>query len=254
MVITDFHTTSMMLPKYTVLFAAHQDIGSRATQEDYFANYNDECFALADGVGGMPHGAAAAKLAGDTAIWGYRQIRLRHSYWRDKKLFMNRIFRSTNIAVWQKRREQGYGDGLATTLSVVMVGTRTFWVGSVGDTAVFRYSDGQLEKLTENDVDAEGYLTKTLGTQRFGLFPAFRTGDFLVNDTLCMATDGITNAVTDREVSELLRLTGDTSQHVAAAAGNIIRKARENRGSDNMSICIIKKIASGSSLTGQSSR
>src|SRR3990167_8511195 len=97
----------------SIIFAASQLQGMRETQEDYFVNYNDECFVICDGVGGLPHGEVASKLACDTAVWAYKLVRQRRTYWKDRKLFLKRIFRTTNITLWQKQREEEFEGGMA---------------------------------------------------------------------------------------------------------------------------------------------
>jgi len=230
-------------PPYSVILSAcGQRQGKRSLQEDCTASFNDECFVITDGVGGMPHGDVAAKLAAETAIWGYKHIRLRPYYWADKKLFLRRIFRSSNIAVWQKRRETGFTDGLATTLVVCIVGARNYWIGSVGDSSAFLCREGLIEKLTTNDTDAMGYLTKAIGTARFGLTPQYTSGQFLHDDILVLATDGATNFVSEDELRTILDQTGDTAVGLQNAVSSILTTAETNGGVDNMSACLIKRI------------
>ena len=54
-----------MLVEATI-FVWGQRPGGRTQQEDRFGNFGDECFVLADGVGGLPHGEVAAELAVET--------------------------------------------------------------------------------------------------------------------------------------------------------------------------------------------
>src|SRR3989304_8104996 len=84
----------------TVIFAGSQLPGTQKLQKDYFINFSDECFVVADGVSDI-HGEAAAKLAADTAIWGYKHVRQRPFYWADKRRLLKRIFRSSNLTLWQ---------------------------------------------------------------------------------------------------------------------------------------------------------
>ena len=225
-----------------LLFAASEHQGDRLRQEDYFSNYRDECFVIADGVGGIPHGDTASRLAGDTAIWGYRHVRQRRFYWQDKKLFVNRIFRSANLALWQKQRETGFGDGCASTLTVCMIGARTYWVGSIGDSPAFLYHNNELTKLTSDDLDHDGYLTEALGTKRYGLVPHFMTGEFLFGETIVLTTDGISGYVSLQEIMTIAESITDTQEDIISGVKMLIRKARENGSGDNMSACIIRRV------------
>lgn len=229
-------------PKDLVIFAASQLPGTRKTQEDFFINFNDECFAVTDGVGGMPHGDIAAKLAAETAIWGYKLIRQRRFYWLDKKLLMRRIFRSTNIAVWQKQRESGFEKGMATTLEVLVVGDRNFWLGHVGDSSAWILQQGVCKKLTVDDVDEKGQLTKVVGRDRYGLVPQFASGKFSPNDTLLLATDGLTRYVDAEKIKQCMAGVGTTAEGLSRAVILLLESAKSAGSTDNMTVCIVKRI------------
>src|ERR1700690_171609 len=130
--------------RLTIFSAFVQDQGERDSQEDAFYQEKDECFALADGVGGMPHGQVAAQLAAEAAVWTYKLTKFKPFYWNDKKLLAGRIFRSANWRVYNKRREVGFEDGLASTLLVVLVSDRKFYVYHAGDTVAILYRNNTL--------------------------------------------------------------------------------------------------------------
>lgn len=228
-----------------VIFAASQSRGSQTIQEDYFVNFNDECFVVADGVGGSQHGDEASRLAGETALWGYKHIRERKFYWVDKKKLLKRIFRTTNMAVWQKRRETGFEDGLATTLVVALITPTQFFVGSVGDTTAMLYRETLIDTLTPEDRDATGRLTKVIGSQRLGLVPHVHVDKFLPGDMLLLATDGVVDFVDEEDIRSLLETSGNTSADLALATEALIQKAAANGGVDNMTACLIKKLPQG---------
>ncbi|MBU1327141.1 protein phosphatase 2C domain-containing protein [Patescibacteria group bacterium] len=248
MTIADPRIQKRSQPKETVIFAAGQLQGQRDLQEDRFLNFSDECFVIADGVGGMPHGEVAATIACETAIWGYKHIRQRRCYWLNKKQFMHRIFRSTNLAVWQKHRETGFGDGLASTLLVLIVGAETLWIGSAGDSNAFFFRNGMVQKLTHEDVDAVGNLTKALGLKRLGLMPQFIREDFFVHDVILLATDGVSDYVTTNDLMMIMSSAGSTAETVKSAVDSLIQIAEENGSKDNMTACLIKR----ASVVGQS--
>ena len=226
------------------MFAASQLQGTRKTQEDYFINFNDECFVVCDGVGGLPHGELASQLAVDTAVWAYRLVRQRHAYWKDRKLLLHRIFRTTNITVWQKQREEGFGDGMATTLLVCIVIDRHFYIGNVGDSSAFLVHNGVVTKLTTEDRDAAGHLTKSIGTGRYGLVPSVVTGDLAVGDSIVLATDGVAGVFETLRPSpaELLAQQRNTATRLSDAAAEILRAAESAGVTDNMTVSIVKRI------------
>jgi PPM family protein phosphatase len=230
------------LPKNTILYSSGQLQGIRDNQEDYTGNFNDEFFVVADGVESIPNGEIAAKFAGETAVWAYKQIRTRHFYWQDKKKFIERIFRTSNIAIWQKQRETGFGDGLATTLAVSIIGAYNFWVGTVGDSRIYLYHDHTLNQLTVDDVNDQGILSKMLGIKRYGLIPKYNKGRFMLNDVMLLTTSGLTNFISREEIEDILKNTGNTQEQLDRSTQKIINNAKINGGNGNMSITFIKRI------------
>lgn len=226
-----------------ILFAGSQLQGPRKSQEDFFINFNDECIVVSDGVGGLPHGDVAARLGAETAIWGYKLIRQRPFYWADKKLFLKRIFRSANLAVWQKRREYGFEAGLAATLSVAIIGTHNIWVGSAGDSTMMLYRDGLIDVMTPNDLDELGMLTNALGMRRSGLVPHIAIERFLTGDILLLATDGVTQFVSEDQLRATFEVTGNTTDSITTAVIHILHMAEENGSTDNMTACMVKRIS-----------
>lgn len=225
----------------SVVISVSQRQGGRIRQEDYYSNYHDECIVVADGVGGMPHGDVAATLAGETAIWGFKQIRQHHFYWRDKKLLLKRIFRSANIAVCQKQKEEGFADGLATTLVVAIFGTSALWLGSVGDTGSFLIREGLIFPLTRPDINEEGRLTKALGLERYGLTAAIIKEKFIQGDTLLIATDGVTQYIKEEEIRAIIDMADGTIQSLNQATTALLSAAGSHGSTDNMTACLIQK-------------
>lgn len=229
-------------PSASIIFAASQLQGTRETQEDYFVNFNDECFVVCDGVGGLPHGEVAAQLAGDTAVWAYRLVRQRHAYWKDRKLFLKRIFRTTNITLWQKQREEGFTDGMATTMLVCIVLDRRFYIGNAGDSSAFLVRGEEATKLTTEDVDAVGRLTKTIGTIRYGLTPSIVTGDFLDGDSMILVTDGVARVMDTVTCVKLLKEGNQSATQLSDVAVSLLHACQEHGAQDNMTVCLIKRI------------
>ena len=221
-------------PRQFVLFAGSQLQGSRQSQEDFFINFNDECVVVTDGAS-KRHGDIAAKLAAETAMWGYKHIRERPFYWADKKLFLKRIFRSANIAVWQKKREYGFESGLASSLAVAIIGVQRIWVAAVGNSGVLLYRDGLIDVLTPLD-------SKALGLNRFGLVPHVAAERFLARDILLLATDGITNYVSEDQLRATFEVSGNSTDSLTTAITHLLRTAQENGSTDNMTACMIKKV------------
>lgn len=239
--ITDSSFLHERPPRAPIIFAASQLQGTRDRQEDYFINFNDECFVVCDGVGGLPHGEIASQLAGDTAVWAYRVVRQRHAYWKDRKLLLQRIFRTTNMTLWQKQREEGFEEWMGTTMLVCIIIDRHFYIGNVGDSSAFLVRDGVMTALTTEDVDARGQLTKVVGTMRYGLTPSIVTGDFIAGDSLLMVTDGVGRVMDTVKCLDFFRQSDISATELSEVAATILHCAQESGVTDNMTVCLIKR-------------
>ncbi|MBI5449649.1 hypothetical protein HY948_05040 [Candidatus Gottesmanbacteria bacterium] len=186
---------------------------------EFFQHFEDECFFLADGVPGTELADVASRLAIENALWAYKLVRQRQSYWLNRDLFVRRIFRSTNIALWQKHREDGYAAGLYASLLVCMFRGNNYWIGSTGSLASYLFRDGVLTVLAESDIDATGNVTKMVGRDRFGLVPAIANGPFKIGDTIFLASRSVVQSLSPDELKNILAGVGNTKElleHVAA--------------------------------------
>lgn len=204
-------------------------------------NYQGECFALVEGK--PNHANEAARLTADTAIWGYKVVRLRPFYWGDKRGLLRRIFRSTNIAVWQKQREPGFSDGLSASMAMAIVGPYKFWWANVGDTAIFLFRDGKLIKLSKADVNKSGSLTKAIGKERYGLVPQLKAENWLTSDIILLANSRTVNSLVESEVIEILAKTGNTERDLEKALAELVVLAQKKDNSRAAFFTIIKRVA-----------
>lgn len=242
--IADPYALRNKTPRDAVIFAYVQDTGSRPEQEDVCSFFQDECFILADGSSLYEHGRDAATLACDTAIWAYKHIRQHKYYWGDKKLFMKRIYRSTNLAVWQKQREKEFESGMATTLSVCMVGPKNYWLGNSGNSVSWRVQKGRLERLTPvQELFPGGKPKGLLGEKRLGLVPSYKSGPFAIGDVLVMASAGCASYLLPSDIEASVVLSGEHKESVSRAAYALIESAKRNGATDNMTAMIIKRVS-----------
>lgn len=228
--------------KTKVLFSRLLSKGKRKKQEDVLKRFQDECFVLSDGLGTLPHAKFIANLTAETAIWAYDLVRRRPYYWESKKRLLKRIFRSTNLRIWQKRKERGYEAGSAATLVVCIIGHDKVWVGSVGDSRAYIERKGFITQLTHDDVDDDGVLTKAIGFQKLGLEFDYSRHMFVSGDSLCIVSDGVHEFIEEEELRKILAKTGDTQESLDFALKTCFLKAKNNGAKDNMSAWLIKRV------------
>ncbi|MCX6792108.1 MAG: hypothetical protein NT149_03675 [Candidatus Gottesmanbacteria bacterium] len=226
-----FVTPRAQKPKDVILFAGKN-----------FTHSTDECFIIADGVESLPHASVAEQLTRQTALWAYQMVRQRPFYWGEKLKFLKRMFRSTNLTLWQKRRDPGFDTGLASALTVLIVIGDYFWLGSAGNCNSYLFRDGLIDVLTKRDVDDEGMLTKAVGFARHQLIPATHSEKLLENDIILLASDSIANFVSEDDMRGILERVGTTTESLTQAVDKLIETAKAAGSNDSKSLCMVKRI------------
>jgi hypothetical protein len=142
--------------RWTTVTSSPSNLGiaQGSVETDFFSLVHGTVFTTAP---------IAAKLAVDTSLWGYEQIRRRKYYWLDKKKLMQRILRSTNIALYQKQREPKCKQGAYVEGVFCIVGTRAAWVGCIGKGSMYEMRTngerrilGYINSETHSDSDVLG--------------------------------------------------------------------------------------------------
>ncbi len=218
-------------PKDVILFAGKN-----------FVHSTDECFIIADGYPGLPHANEAEQLTRQTGLWAYHMVRQRPFYWNSKAFLLKRIFRSTNLRLWQKRRDPGFDAGLASALTVLIVIGDFFWLGTAGNCNTYLYREGLIDILTPRDVDDDGMLTKAVGFARKQLIPAMHSGKLLEGDIILLATDSVANYVGEDDMRRILEEVGMTTESLQIAIEKLISVAKSAGSTDSMSACMVKRI------------
>jgi serine/threonine protein phosphatase PrpC len=207
-----------------------------------FTHQTDECFILVDGFPGLPHAREAEQLTSETALWAYQMVRQSPFYGKERLHLLERIFRSTNLRLWQKRRDPGFNEGLASALMVLITNEDYFWVGSAGNCNSFLFRDGLIDILTKRDVDDEGMLTKAVGFARKQLLPTKHSEKLLEGDCILMATDSVADFVSEDQMRGIFETAGSTNESLQSAVNKFIEVAKAAGSRDTMSLCLVKRI------------
>lgn len=128
----------------------------------------------------------------------------------------------------------GIERAMGTTLcGVVWIYGKVFLVNA-GDSRVYRWRDGMLEPLTEDQKDGNGYLLNCVGAGLAGT-PVVRdiSGDVAEDDVLVLCSDGIWGAVPDDEIEYYLAVS-------SRPAEDLCDRAEVNGVSDNVSVAVIR--------------
>jgi serine/threonine protein phosphatase PrpC len=203
--------------------------------------------AVADGLGGYVGGEVASRLA--TRTLG-QLVRSRHEP-ADEAFFVW-AFRAANEAIRRARAAPGSpGSEMATTLSAAFVQPGEVLVAHVGDSRVYLYHRDALVCLTEDQSfvaelvrggaldpkDAKQHpqrhmLLHALGNESQPAILLQRSA-FAPGDVLLACTDGLTHAVEEEEIRQVLGHPG------ADVAMRLVRRANERGGEDNTTVLVV---------------
>ena len=209
----------------------NQDATRLVTPAAELAASKGYLLALADGVsqcadGGLAARASLQALALDyyatPPTWGVAQA-------------LDRLLLAQNR--WL--RANGGGQPLLTTLSALVLRGQRFTLAHVGDCRAYRWSDGQLRRLTQDHVwDQPGMqhvLKRALGLDEH-LLVDYLEGELQQGDSFALLSDGIWSALDERQIASVLRETPDLED----AASTLVRMAHLAGSQDNASAVLVR--------------
>ena len=239
---------------------AKSDVGKiREKNEDYYeiSNSLDEVqlYILADGMGGASGGEIASKLAVQKTkkyiLNNFKDIE------KDKDSIIQLVASSmeyANMCVYEEAQKNAELEGMGTTLEIALIYNNKVFIGHIGDSRIYRIRKAFIRKLTQDhsyvqklvkdgtitQEQAEKHpqkniLLKVLGCNAF-IEPDVMVKGFLKDDILVMCSDGLSNMVAQDDIYKM------ASKDIEQATIELVNKANENGGFDNITVVIIKNI------------
>ncbi len=243
-------------------FAELSDTGRvRSRNEDYLghvipgspsqARSHGWLFALADGVGGQRQGEVASRAAVQEALAGFRRAKDGALH----KDVVTQLVQAANARVCESEALSGHlGPGMASTIVVCALRFDRATVAHVGDSRCYLIRTGDAKPITRDHtvvadqlrlglVSAEEaakssqrhVLSRSLGMNLFVNIDVDEV-QLLPGDVLLLCSDGLHDAVTPAEMAEATRRHRD----LAVAAQELVDRANEEDGSDNISLQLIR--------------
>ncbi|MDA1093793.1 MAG: protein phosphatase 2C domain-containing protein [Acidobacteria bacterium] len=238
------------------------EIGPRKMNQDHLGSWPElGLYVVADGMGGHNAGDVASHLAvevihgfiTDSATtsdltWPFG-VQTAHS------MAMNRLTTAVRLAnrrIYDEGSKHAELSGMGTTVVAALVAEGQMALVSVGDSRVYRFRDGLLEQLTEDDTwlasvlgakEAQAadrthplrhVLTSVVGT-RDDVKPGAREETLVVGDTYVLCTDGVHGRLDHAALTAVLaRASGPEDR-----AAQIVEEALARGTSDNATALVI---------------
>src|SRR5436190_3895550 len=223
------------------------DVGrQRHSNEDNFYD-QPPLFAVADGMGG----AQAGEVAAEMAIEEFVQARETTAP-AEKQL--EQIAKAANRKIWDMAQSDTRHAGMGTTLTAAMLDGQYVAVGHVGDSRLYLYRNGELERLTRDHSLVEEFvrqgkltpeqaekhpqrsvITRALGPEDDVEVDTFRT-PAKPGDVYLLCSDGLSGMVSDDVLKSAIAASGS----LVEAAGLLVDAANDNGGRDNITAVLFK--------------
>ncbi len=225
---------------------------ARENNEDYIL-INDKLtvFLLADGMGGHSAGEIASEKA-CRFLMEYissRSDRLKE----DPRELLKESLEVANKHVLFLANEEPEYNGMGTTMVVLYLEGRRYIIAGVGDSRAYKYSSGELLKLTKDhslvqemvddgiisSEEAKTHKLRNVITQSLGMQlevePCFAEGELKDEEVILLSTDGLHDYVD----MEFVRKTIEAND-ISEVANKLIQIANEKGGNDNCSVVLVK--------------
>jgi protein phosphatase len=246
--------------------AGVSDVGlQREHNEDSFVVLKEyDLYVVADGMGGHRAGDVASKLATETISEFFKSTANDDVTWPfhfDTNLSEeeNRLLTGIRVAnrqIFERSTRSREYHGMGTTVVGAMFSPRKnrMYIGHVGDSRCYRVRGGVIQQMTRDHSLINDYLlampdlteeqrselpknviTRALGMQD-QVVVDIQHDEPLNGDVYCLCSDGLSGMVQDEEILKIV----SGAQDIGEACRNLIARANDHGGEDNITAVLIK--------------
>ena len=206
-------------------------------------------FIVADGMGGHKAGDYASKLAVTTMV---EEIARAEEDEPDRLL--KRAIETANALVKGSAEKAPELEGMGTTVVAAVCDGRKLSVANVGDSRLYVVGNHEIRQITRDHSWVEemvrrgglgreearnhpdkNIITRAVGAENYVKIDFFSV-ELKEGDMILMCTDGLTNMLEDEEIRMIL----DGARDIVEKAEELVRRANENGGKDNISVVLIE--------------
>ena len=218
--------------------------GPRERNEDYIGVVTPEneqlsvkgaLIAVADGVSGNAGGGEASEMTVRTVTTDYYAT---PDTW-EPHTALDKVITAANRWLISQANANRDLAGMATTLSLIILRGRRYYLAHVGDTRIYLLRDGMLKQLTTDHVwdrpDMRHVLKRAVGLDAH-LAIDFAEGALQVGDVFALMSDGAWEALGEKAIHEGL----NKFDNVQMVAEHLTKTAIKQQSADNSTAVIIK--------------
>lgn len=205
-------------------------------------------FGIFDGMGGIKAGERASRIAAETAQSAVKAMIADTSF----DSFLIDICMQANTKACNEMINS-IKQRIGTTASMLLFSEDQYFLCNIGDSPIFLFRENQLQPIFREHTEKENYLRlhgvnavlpkkKFKLTQNIGIFPEemeiepyVATDNIKTSDRFLIASDGLTDMVTEETITETLGKRMSPSKTVKT----LLQLALDNGGKDNTTIICI---------------
>ena len=218
----------------------HTETGKRPDNQDYVATSTGPketrpiLAAVADGVGGHKGGRVASELTVRSFIDGFYAL----PETLGPRIAAFRALEAINSWIHAQGLHDPLLERMASTFSALILVRRNCHILHIGDSRIYRLSDGRLERLTKDHVAGRGDYSHIL-QRAVGLEDSLRLDYSVVtlrqHDRFLLCSDGVHGSLNDVKLQELLELRSNPDETASA----IVDAALQAGSQDNATALIV---------------
>lgn len=252
--------------KIQVITAVYSDVGKirKFNEDSYYISQDENLIIVCDGMGGQVAGGLASKLAVETIKDVFHDL-------QEEQLA--KIISDITIELGESTRRLVAGvrlanrrlfqiaskfpqlRGMGTTVAALTFDKSGATTVHVGDSRIFRISEGEIVQLTEdhswlneliednelNEEQIETFAQKNVITRALGTSPSIRVDihceEYKKDDIYILCTDGLHNSVESEEINRLFQENSETLDELTKT---LIETAKVRDGTDNITVAVVK--------------
>jgi serine/threonine protein phosphatase PrpC len=241
--------------------STHIGMERQENQDSFFADPEPALFLVSDGMGGHRGGAIASEIvAEDLPVMIENALdKLKVGTPRTVRILLNKLIAEQSKQVQlEGTSENGFRD-MGATLVIVLLRKGRCFVANIGDSRAYRLRKGCMVQLTRDhsviseliekgrigpqeaaNHDARGQITRYIGMEEKA-YSHVRSFILKKSDRLLLCTDGLTDMVNDKEITDILKAERDPQD----ACESLIAAANKAGGHDNITTLVIDWLGHG---------
>ena len=190
-------------------------------------------FGVFDGMGGEECGEVASYIASQNAA----ALEIENDPTDELLAFCQKA--NADICSYIDENELS---SMGTTAAMLVFTPKFVTLCNIGDSKVFRFSDGVLEQISQDHLAIAAFGVKPPLSQNLGIpseemliDPYLAQGSYHHRDMYLICSDGLTDMVSNEEIGEVLKAFSP-----AECANILVEKALENGGRDTITLIVLE--------------